>query len=109
MLHRSIIVHHALPIHRTIESRTSRPTIDGSLPMKTMILAAVGVLSVGVGTVFAQGAPLGFEPPAYSAHAFTDHSKDAQVQFLGPNTVLGKMFNHSSDSNRVATNASTKG
>jgi hypothetical protein len=77
--------------------------------MKTMILAAVASLSLGVGAAFAQGAPAGYQPPAYGAQAFTDHSKDAQVQFLGPNTVLGKMFNHSSDNNRVATNASTKG
>jgi hypothetical protein len=80
--------------------------IDRNIPMKTMILAAVATLSVGVGAAFAQGAPAGFEPQRYGAQAYTDHSKDAQVQFLGPNTVLGKRFNHSS---RVAAVPAPKG
>ena len=79
--------------------------------MKTIILAAVATLSLGVGAAFAQGAPPGYEPPVYGAQAFSDHSKDPQVHFLGPNTVLGKLFNHntSDDTTRLATNASTKG
>jgi hypothetical protein len=77
--------------------------------MKTMILAAIATLSLGVGAAFAQGVPAGFQEPHYGAQAFTDHSKDAQVQFLGPNTVLGKMFNYSSDNNRVAATPAPKG
>ena len=33
--------------------------------LKAMILAAVAVLSLGVGAVYAQSAPSGFQPPVY--------------------------------------------
>lgn len=81
--------------------------------MKTMILSAIAALSLGVGAAYASGGPVGFaqggsyHEPAYGAQAFADHNKDAKVHFLGPNTVLGKMFNHASDSGRVATTSST--
>ena len=78
--------------------------------MKTMILAAVATLSLGVGGAFAQGAPAGWQPPAYGSQAFTSYPKESQTQFLGPNTVLGKMFHHSDSDHQVAAAAiSAKG
>jgi hypothetical protein len=88
--------------------------------MKTMILAAVAALSLGVGSAYAQGAPAGFADgtdyqgpgagPAYGAQAFADNRNEASVQFLGPNTVLGKMLKYNSNSDRVvATATSAKG
>jgi hypothetical protein len=38
--------------------------------MKTLILAAVAVLSLGVGAAFAQGAPVGYHSPPYGSQAF---------------------------------------
>ena len=72
-------------------------------------LAAVAALSLGVGSAYAAGgsAPAGYQEPHYGAAAFSDHSTQAQVQFLGPNTVLGKMFNYSSNSDRVAVAATS--
>jgi hypothetical protein len=84
--------------------------------MKTVILAAVAALSLGVGSAYAQGAPAGFAdgtdyqgPGAgpYGAQAFADHRNEASVQFLGPNTVLGKMFRYNSNSDRVAATATS--
>ena len=85
--------------------------------MKTMILVAVAALSLGVGSAYAQGAPAGFadgtnyqEPgvgTAYGAQAFADHRNEASVQFLGPNTVLGRMFRYNSESNHQAAVAAT--
>jgi hypothetical protein len=77
--------------------------------MKTMILAAVAALSLGVGSAYAAGGPVGWEPPAYGAQAFTDHPNQAQTQFLGPNTVLGKMFRYNSDSDHQVVAAATSG
>jgi hypothetical protein len=37
--------------------------------MKTMILAAVAALSLGVGAAYAQGAPAGYQGPHYGAQA----------------------------------------
>ena len=37
--------------------------------MKTMILATVATLSLGVGAAFAQGLPAGFHQPAYGSQA----------------------------------------
>jgi hypothetical protein len=72
--------------------------------MKTMIIAAVAALSLGTGAAFAAGGPVGFDAaPAYGSQAFSDHSKDAQVEFLGRGTVLGKMFHSSTDNNNQAT------
>jgi hypothetical protein len=87
--------------------------------MKTMILAAVAALSLGVGSAYAQGAPAGFANgtdyqgpgpgpgPAYGAQAFADHRHEASLLFLGPNTVLGKMFRYNSNSDRVAATATS--
>jgi hypothetical protein len=82
--------------------------------MKTMILAAAAALSVGVGSAYAAAGgagPVGYQEPHYGAQAFTDHPNQAQTQFLGPDTVLGKMFRYNSNSDhQVATAASsTKG
>ena len=85
--------------------------------MKTMIFAAVAALSLGVGSAYAAGGaggagvPAGYQEPHYGAAAFSDHPNEAQTQFLGPNTVLGKMFRYNSESNhQVAVAAtSTKG
>jgi hypothetical protein len=44
--------------------------------MKTTILAAVAALSLGVGSAFAQGAPAGYQPPAYGSQGFS-HSGQA--------------------------------
>jgi hypothetical protein len=80
--------------------------------MKTMILAAFAALSLGVGSAYAQGAPAGFADgtdhqgpggvPAYGAQAFAGHPNEAQTQFLGPNTVLGKMLRYNADHDQVA-------
>jgi hypothetical protein len=85
--------------------------------MKTIILAAVAALSLGVGSAYAQGAPAGFadgtdyQGPgaghAYGAQAFADHRNEASVQFLGPNTVLGQMFRYNSESNHQVAGAAT--
>jgi hypothetical protein len=76
--------------------------------MKSMILAAFATLSLGVGAAYAQGVPAGsFQEPLYGAQAFSDHPNEAQTQFLGPNTVLGKMFRYNSNSDRVAATATS--
>ena len=86
--------------------------------MKTMILAAVAALSLGVGSAYAAGGPVGFadgtdyQGPgagAYGAQAFADHRNEASVQFLGPNTVLGKMFHRSNSSQAAAAATSVNG
>ena len=77
--------------------------------MKTMILAAVAALSLGVGAAYAAGGPVGFadgsdyQGPAYDAQALAAHRNEASVQFLGPNTVLGKMFHYSNSNQGAAT------
>lgn len=81
--------------------------------MKTMILAAV--FSLAVGAAYAGGGPVGFadgsnyEGPTYDAQASGDHRNQASVQFLGPNTVVGKWFHYSNSNQGAATPASTKG
>jgi hypothetical protein len=81
--------------------------------MKTMILAAA--LSLGVGAAYASGGPVGFadgsnyQGPAYETQALANQRNQASVQFLGPNTAVGKWF-HSSNSNQGAsTPTSTRG
>ena len=69
--------------------------------MKTMILAAIALLSLGVGAAHAP--PSGWEPPVYGSQAFSDHRNDPVVHFLGKETVLGKMFRYNSNSEQVAT------
>jgi hypothetical protein len=39
--------------------------------MKTMIIAAVAALSMGVGAAYAQGVPAGYQGPHYGAQAST--------------------------------------
>jgi hypothetical protein len=39
------------------------------IPMKTMILAAVAALSLGVGAAYAAGGPVGFAHGSYEASA----------------------------------------
>jgi hypothetical protein len=79
--------------------------------MKTMILAAA--LSLGVGAAYAAGGPVGFadgsdyQGPATQSYA--DHRDQASVQFLGPNTVLGKMFHYSNRNQAAVAPASTRG
>jgi hypothetical protein len=85
--------------------------------MKTMILAAVAALSLGVGSAYAAGGPVGFADgtdyqgpgagPAYGAQAFANHRNEASVQFLGPNTVLGKMLRYNSENNHQVAAAAT--
>jgi hypothetical protein len=76
--------------------------------MKTMILVAVAAMSLSVGAAYAQGVPAGsFQERVYPAQTpFTNHTAEVQTQFLGPNTVLGKMFHHS-DSGQVAAGATS--
>jgi hypothetical protein len=78
--------------------------------MKTMILAAVAAMSLGVGSAYAaggNGGPAGYQEPHYGAAAFSDRPNQAQTQFLGPNTVLGKMFRYNSESNHQVAVAAT--
>ena len=79
--------------------------------MKTMILSAAAALSLGVGAACAQGVPAGYQEPHYGAAAFSDHQNEAQTQFLGPNTVLGKMFRYNSNNDHqvAVTATSAKG
>jgi hypothetical protein len=81
--------------------------------MKTVILAAFATLSLCVGSAYAaagaggNGGPAGYSEPHYGAQAF---SNETATQFLGPNTVLGKMFRYNSDHEQVAaTTTSAKG
>jgi hypothetical protein len=58
--------HPARGIHVCVyRSRTSRPANRWRIPMKTMILAAVAALSLGVGAAYAQGVPAGYQEPHY--------------------------------------------
>ncbi|HEY4041056.1 MAG TPA: hypothetical protein VGM32_04325 [Rhodopila sp.] len=81
--------------------------------MKTKTIAAVAALSlgassVGAGAAYAQSGPVGYQQPAYGAQAFSDHRNETAKHFLGQDTVLGKMFNHSNTS-QLAAAATAKG
>jgi hypothetical protein len=39
--------------------------------MKTMILATIAALSLGIGSAYAQGVPAGYQGPHYGAQAST--------------------------------------
>jgi hypothetical protein len=105
---RCSIIHPAHGIHLfAYRSRTSRPANRWRIPMKTMILAAVAALSLSVGSAYAQGVPAGYQEPHYGAAAFTNHTNEAQTQFLGPNTVLGKMLKYNANSDQVAAAATS--
>jgi hypothetical protein len=43
------------------------PAIDWRIPMKTMILVALAVLSLGVGNAYAQGKPLSAHTGVYGS------------------------------------------
>jgi hypothetical protein len=79
--------------------------------MKTMILAAVAALGLSVGAAYAQGVPAGSTlERVYAAQTpFTNHTAEVQTQFLGPNTVLGKMFHHTDSGQVAAATTSAKG
>ncbi len=64
------------------------------IPVKAMSLTAFAVLSLNVGTAFAQGLPAGTVPPVYGAQAFSDHTRPV-LHFLGDGTVFAKLFGHS--------------
>ena len=51
--------------------------------MKTMILAAVAAMSLGVGAAYAAGGPVGWEPQSYGTQATSNHQNEPVVQFLG--------------------------
>ena len=59
--------------------------------MKTLILAAAAVLSLGTGAAFAQGLPQGSEPPVYGSHAFPN-------QPYHNTWIFSRIFSHSKDS-----------
>ena len=73
------------------------------IPMKTMILAAVAVLSLGVGSAYAQGKPPGNDPGT-APQAFPNEPYHT-------GTVFSELFGHHTKSSPVvAHNAtSTKG
>jgi hypothetical protein len=81
--------------------------------MKTTILAAVAALGLSVGAAYAQGLPAGsFQERHYAAQTpFTNHTAEKGTQFLGSDTVLGKMFRYNSDSDHqmAATVTPAKG
>jgi hypothetical protein len=78
--------------------------------MKTMILAAVAAMSLGVGAAYAAGGPVGWEPQSYGTQATSNQQNEPVVQFLGKGTVLGKMFDYNSNAGRVsAASSSTRG
>jgi opacity protein-like surface antigen len=71
--------------------------------MKTMILAVVSAVSLGTGAAYAAGVPAGsWQEPQYGAQAFSAHQNETQTEFLGRNTVLGKMFRQNADNNHTA-------
>jgi hypothetical protein len=78
--------------------------------MKTMILAVVAALSLGVGAAYAAGgAPAGYQEPVYGSQVSADQHNEASLHFLGKGTVLGKMFNYSSGDDVTPAATSTKG
>ena len=70
--------------------------------MKMTILAAVAALSLGTSVAAFAQPPAGTTPPAYGSSAFTDHSTEPQVHFLGQGTVFGRLFGHSDNSQAAA-------
>jgi len=70
------------------------------VPMKTMIIAAFSVLSLGVSAASAQGLPASGVTPVYGSRAFSNHS-EPQVHFLGNGTVFAKLFGHSQSGQAV--------
>jgi hypothetical protein len=75
--------------------------------MRKTILAAAATLTLGMtGAASAQGLPPGLRTE-YGTQAFTDHSHDQAVHFLGKGTVFAKVFGHSDSGQPVADRATT--
>jgi hypothetical protein len=64
--------------------------------MKTLVIAAVAALSLSAASADAAGGVAGGNsvPNVYGSQAFVDHSNEPQAQFLGKNTVFGRLFGH---------------
>jgi hypothetical protein len=76
-----------------------------SIPMRKTILAAATALSLGMtGAAIAQCLPPGLREH-YGTQAFTDHSHDRTVHFLGKGTVFARVFGHSDSGQPVADKA----
>jgi hypothetical protein len=67
--------------------------------MKKLILVTSAVLSLGVGTAFAQGLPPGVANPVYGSHAFPNQSYQT-------GTIFSQIFGHSKTSQAAADRAS---
>jgi hypothetical protein len=81
-----------------------------TMSMRTTILAAVATASLGFGAAYAAGVPAGSQDaPQYGTQAFSAHPSEAQTQFLGLNTVLGKMFRSNSDYSATTTSPAKGG
>jgi hypothetical protein len=70
--------------------------------MKTMMIAALAALSLSATAAYAQGGPVGYQEPVYGSQAFADHRNEPVAHFLGKDTVLGKLFDHSNSGRTVA-------
>ena len=57
----------------------------------------------GSGAIGGHGGPVGFQPQAYGSQAFTGGGKETTTQFLGPDTVLGKMFRYANTRSGAAS------
>jgi hypothetical protein len=93
-------------------SRSKKPDISPGdrwkIPMRNMILAAAAVFSLATGSAFAQGYPLSLPD---TSRPFSEHRNET-FHFLGQDTVVGRLFNHSNSERPVADKAaasSTKG
>ncbi len=67
--------------------------------MKSMIVAALAVLSLGVGTAFAQGLPAGSTPPVYGAYAFPNEPYHNGTVF---SEIYHGVFGHDKSDTAVA-------
>ena len=63
--------------------------------MKKIILVALGVLSLGMSTAFAQGLPAGAVAPIYGSHAFPDRPRQT-------GTIFSEIFGHSKSGQAAA-------
>jgi hypothetical protein len=100
MLRRSIII--ARSPSTGGSKPDSSPDYGWRISMKTMILAAVAAMSLGVGAAYAAGGPVGWEPQSYGTQATSNQQNEPVVQFLGKGTVVGKMLNYNSNYNGVS-------
>jgi hypothetical protein len=77
--------------HLVCQSRTFRPTV-GEFPMKTMVLAAFGVLALGMGAASAQGVGATATAPMYGqkwAELQRADRLNAIARASGPSTTTG--------------------